>query len=234
MPTLQNDNTHRVYVDRGDGQMVKIGAGRAKNVEGKAADALKALSGVRVLTGDEAKAALEREASPSTGDGLDIGQAVAEGIAEINHLAVSAPLRVVVGDDQAPYGPPSGTVSTKGAEAAKSPEAARQFADGEATVVGKVGEQEQPFHGVPTHDVVHNEQVDSARAAEALAREIAGIGEDDDEGEAFDLSSASDEDIDGLSGEALEDAVRDAGVEGRSSMNAEQKREALKALRSAQ
>lgn len=228
-PTFLNENTHAVYVD-GDNGDVKLAAGQAKDVSGKAADQLKGMRNVRTLTGDEAKAALERPAGGSTDGDLsgELGNVVAGAVGELSQLATAAPLRVVVGDDQAPYGPPSGTVSTKGIEAAKDEAHRRQFADGEA--IAKVGEQEQPPHGIVTHDVVHNAQVDAAESAEDLARMIAqGIGS----GLPDEVEDDGGDDVDNLSGEALDAAVSEADIAGRSSMSADEKRAALREHRAA-
>jgi hypothetical protein len=94
--------------------------------------------------------------------------------AELAASRVSAPLQVVHGDDEAPFGPPTGTISTKALEAAKDPESRRAFAEGEA--VEKVEGAEDVVHSgstKPNSPKVHNQQVDAKEAVEAVAQKQA-------------------------------------------------------------
>lgn len=103
--------------------------------------------------------------------GIDRNLALAEGFAALGG-EISADLQVVVGDDQAPYGPPTGVRSTKVAEAEKGVAERIAFADHEA--LHKVPEPDEKLtaHGVPVSSVVHNAQADAKAEVNDRAQEI--------------------------------------------------------------
>jgi hypothetical protein len=91
---------------------------------------------------------------------------------EHRRLTVSGPLQRVVGDDQAPLGPPTGTLSTKREEAEK--DLAHRLAFGPNEAKEKVPEPEEKFtgHAVPKGQLVHNEQQENREVANATAEEL--------------------------------------------------------------
>jgi hypothetical protein len=106
-----------------------------------------------------------------------------ERAAALNTEMVAAPLQVVVGDDEAPYGPPSGTITTKAIEAGKDHAHRVAFADHEALnrvpdeLEGNVG-----LTSTPNSAKVHNLQAEAKERAEELAQEQArALGAEADE-----------------------------------------------------
>jgi hypothetical protein len=98
-------------------------------------------------------------------------EAHAEARAALQNSRVSAPLQVVHGDDEAPFGPPTGTISTKSIEAAKDEASRKAFADGEA--LEKVEGAAVTPSGKPNSPAVHNEQVEAKESVDAVAQEQA-------------------------------------------------------------
>jgi uncharacterized protein YifE (UPF0438 family) len=114
MPKLVNRNAHGV---RAGGQRLR--AGQVKDVSGDAADALSSINGVETANSDDEKAWESylnvKRGNPS---GTDSGKASLDAqVAEVRRAGrlagVALPLNQVVGDDDAPLGPPSGTITTK-------------------------------------------------------------------------------------------------------------------------
>jgi hypothetical protein len=116
--------------------------------------------------------------SDKTG-GMVLDEVLAEKRAEARMVSVAAPLQVVVGDDEAPYGPPTGERSTKAQEAEKDLAHRLAFADHEALgTISTEDLKEETRYGVPNGILVHNEQAANKEAAEAVAQEIVDVLED--------------------------------------------------------
>lgn len=181
-----NDNTHDAYVP-GDGrELVRVPRGHVLSVQEDSAlhRGAQRTSNLREVTEDEAQDV--RESLVSGGDLGEVtrlgglGNEVASATAELSHAVASAPLQVVVGDDQAPYGPGTGTVTTKQAIVQDGgSEEYQAFAQGEPK--GKVEQQEgapnqdgEPLgpHGTPVSSQVHNEQVAARDTVEEIARDL--------------------------------------------------------------
>lgn len=127
MPTVVNRNSHRVSSGG-----YKLSAGQVKEVSGEEADALTGISGVEEASQDEQDAYAGRSArSQGMGQLGAVTKLAAE--AKIAHrtLLVSIPLQTVIGDDAAPHGPNTGTITTKQALAKEDPELRRHFAPNE-------------------------------------------------------------------------------------------------------
>jgi hypothetical protein len=91
--------------------------------------------------------------------------------------SVSEPLQRVVGDDEAPFGPPTGEVSTKVDEARKGVAERIAFADHEA--LDPVDEPDELLtpHGIEKSQVIHNRQNEALLAAQPdLSEEGDGDG----------------------------------------------------------
>lgn len=119
MPTLVNRNAHGV---RNGGY--RLGAGEVRDVSGDEADVLSGISGVETAKKEDKEAA-DRHGSRSRsaeapGQLRQVQAAAAEVRVQGRNLLVVIPLQTVIGDDAAPYGPPSGTVTTKQAIANES------------------------------------------------------------------------------------------------------------------
>jgi hypothetical protein len=129
MPTLVNRNAHGV---RSGGY--RLGAGEVRDVSGEQADALSSINGVETASDEES-----REYKGRGSGGKEAGtpgrlRSMQEHYAQVRlagkTLTVVIPLQEVIGDDAAPYGPPSGTITTKQA-LAEDPEQRKHFADHE-------------------------------------------------------------------------------------------------------
>jgi hypothetical protein len=189
MADYVNDNAHPIRVNDSDGVLRRIRSGEVVSASGKFADRLKSTNGVRSATKEDVKAhtaAVEARSGAARGPTPEHAQAdaVREARREVGALTVSGPNSVVIGDDQAPHGPGSGTVTTKQAVAAKTKGHDPHFAPNEAHQVGPVEGDEATVGGatVPSGREVHNSQVANAErteeAASALA-ELAGSGDDE-------------------------------------------------------
>lgn len=178
---FRNDNSHDIYVSDGS-KLRRIRPGRGVEALGEFAKNLKATNGVSEVKGDDAKAALDVNTTPAATDPTiegTLGARAAETLAEASRVIVSAPLQVVVGDDQAPFGPPTGVKSTKQQEAAKGEAERRAFAEGEP--LKRVEPLEPaPETGTSSADA-HNAQADARDAVEEFAEQLAQVGSSDDD-----------------------------------------------------
>lgn len=188
-----NKNTHAAHVKGNDGQLVRLAPGQVVNADGAFADNLSTTPGVAEASSADKKAwegtaaATETEAAP-TPSSL-VNDAIVEARAAATKL-LAATNQLVIGDDQAPYGPPSGVVTT--AQAVKDKEHFAHLSAGHVgevdggTAEGKIGGSE-----VPTSAEVHNSQVERTAAVDDLAKALAGLhgGSDepaDGEGDTYD------------------------------------------------
>lgn len=252
-PVIRNDNSHAVYP--GGKRDLRLEAGEVSVREGDEADALLALDGVNELGGDEGQSALDAyraERGPVT-TGESGAAKLEREVAEVRNAATlvgtSAPLQRVIGDDQAPLGPPTGTISTKAVEAAKSDAQRAAFGDHEALPGEKVTTPQVPSPaGGPTGDEVHDRQVETTEAVDEVAQglipaEHAARGVTGADGE-VDLEEVLDDDDDGdgevarddagartyedVKGDDLDKLATDRNIEGRSSLKADEIRAALR------
>jgi len=129
VPTVINRNSHRVSSGN-----YKLSAGQVKEVSGEEADALTGISGVESASQeDQDNYAASRSGPQEGGPGQLRNVTALAAEARLRHrtLLVTVPLQTVIGDDAAPYGPPTGTITTKQALSKGSEEDRRRFAPGE-------------------------------------------------------------------------------------------------------
>jgi hypothetical protein len=136
MPLFQNTNSHAVRTEDNDGRRRRVRTGEVLSADGAFADRLKAINGVETAS----KADLETYQKSRQADtgGQDARAPLAAKLGEVRAAAaalLTALDQVVVGDDQAPFGPPTGTITTKQAAGAKEPHA---FGTNEAFQSGQV------------------------------------------------------------------------------------------------
>lgn len=188
MPTYINENPHPIRVPSQEGQVLaipRIPAGAVVEADGYYADRLSQTAGVREATGDEASAYQERQErrrERNMDPGPALRQAAADQVGPVRQqarlLSVVGPLQRVIGDDTAPYAPPTGTVTTKQAvrrEAVASGEMAQAqaFGPNEATYTIEGVEPENPLDAtVRTQPAIHNYQALSQVAAEEAANQV--------------------------------------------------------------
>lgn len=119
---------------------------------------------------------------PGDGSRLQAKLAIGPARQSLRQQVVVAPLQRVVGDDAAPQGPPSGTITTRFAAATSGEEGDLEaFAQGEEKVA--LGEKIEVAGDASDLDVlagratgaqIHNAQVDNGQAAEEAARQFIG------------------------------------------------------------
>ncbi len=189
MPTYINGNAHAIRVPRDDKDTTggrRLVPGQVVEADSAFADALAATPGVRTATSDERERWQNSLAGVGAGGSRIAAKATLGDISQALRVAnVVAPLQRVVGDDAAPQGPPSGTITTRGAAATSGkPGDLEAFAQGEELVMQgvKIDGADTPS-GVQALDSgitqaqVHNAQVDNAERAEMVARAVIA-GED--------------------------------------------------------
>lgn len=178
-PSFVNDKSHPVRVKDEDGTERRIVPGRVVEAEGKFADNLSA-AGLSTATDEDARSweneSARRSGGVTDGPATRLAAKLALGpIRVLGRVAVAAPLRRVVGDDSAPLGPPSGTISTKAAEAAKDDRSREAFADFEALPGESIEHAGTPNPSLPvgatvSSEEIHNAQVANAEQAEDVAQ----------------------------------------------------------------
>lgn len=134
MPELINNLPHRVAVTDSEGRVHKLASGQVKSVDGGAADLLLGIEGVETASSedkDNYQANKRGVMSDATSGKQSREAAYAEARAQARAINVSVPLNEVIGDNDAPLGPPSGVITTKQAVAGLGPEEKRAYADHE-------------------------------------------------------------------------------------------------------
>lgn len=176
---LVNKNPHDAYVKNNDGTLQRVLPGQVVNADGGFADRLQETPGFDSASQSDKKAWAE---SNSTADAENVEQTpsgkINKALGDLRTAAqafLAATNQVVIGDDQAPYGPPSGTVTT--VQAVNDP---AHFGTHSAAHVGPVGEGDTAadlIGGVEqaTGAHVHNSQVEAADAANSVAEQLAGL-----------------------------------------------------------
>lgn len=173
-PSFVNDKAHRVTTTDNDGKSVRLRAGQVVDADGAYADRLQGL-GLPTASDDDRERYESSRRRKRGGEGsrrLAAKRALAPARSALRALTTVAPLQVVIGDDQAPYGPPTGTITTKQALAQESEEGRKAFADGEAIPGDVVADGQTPDTRLaqqPTGVEVHNAQEQASRVAQAAA-----------------------------------------------------------------
>jgi len=159
---VKNELHHRVVV----GDATVPGDSVAWVEDDEAVKTLTSYEGVTKLNQSDGKAAVDAQsAGPSEeSPGEDEHRRLAELAVEHRTSATSAPLQLVVGDDDAPLGPPQGTVTTKQMAAAEGPTEKSAFADHEH-MPEDLGEQASD---------VEQRQAERTAAVEEVAARLAG------------------------------------------------------------
>lgn len=172
MAELANNNPHWIYVDKGDGNLVGVGPGQIINASGDFEQNLRNTPNVGEPTDEQRE---KRDAAQQAGERPtqlkdETLTAPMLEASRLGNTAVSAPLQEVIGDDDAPYGPPTGTITTKQAVAQEGPVEKERFADHER-LPDDLGENASP---------VEREQAAAKQRAEEVLQE-AQAAEPDEE-----------------------------------------------------
>jgi len=132
-PDLVNTLDHPVRVTDENGQTVRVVPGQVITADGATADRLTAIEGVETATDEhrDAYAASRAPVSDVASAKLGAEQHVSDLRAASRMASTAVPLNQVIGDDDAPLGPPSGTITTKQAVARSGPEQKAAYADHE-------------------------------------------------------------------------------------------------------
>lgn len=164
MPYFKNDNDHPIRVDDGSGNLRRIAPGSIVDATGQFADNLKDTGGVSQASKEDREKWVEgRRVSTERTDEQKRNARIGEARVEARSLAVAVPLTRVVGDDAAPDGPPSGTITSAATVAAKGRDEKQAFAPGEADPADADNEQLPP---------VHRQQAENARDVAEKAAEV--------------------------------------------------------------
>jgi hypothetical protein len=174
-----NKNPHFAAVENNDGKLQRIQPGEVVEADGGFADRLSRCPGVESASSADKKAWDGRNDTAAVASAGPTPQsAVQDALAEARgHIAAATAAlnQIVIGDDQAPYGPPSGVVTT--VQAVKDPEhfgplsAAHVGPVPDAdTAAGKIGGLEQA-----TGAEVHNSQVEAHNLVGDVASELAAL-----------------------------------------------------------
>ncbi len=161
MPKLVNKNAHGV---RANG--ARLMAGQVRDVDGEEADALKGIPGVETASADDEKAWDAKRGGGATSEGAGLTAGIEGAVRQRRHdsrrESVAVPNNVVVGDDEAPIGPPTGTITTKQAVSKEGPIEKQAFADHEA----EPGDEELEGTGeVHSQQAVARAELDEATQA---------------------------------------------------------------------
>ena len=165
---MKNTNPHYIYVDAGNGTSKRVAPGQVVSVDGDVEKNLKATSGVESASESDYKEYVDSRSGHSSEetDEMRRNREFGELRAQADQIAVAAPLQVVVGDDDAPYGPPSGTITTKEAivKGDTDPQTRERFADHEK-FEGELGENASEVEKVQAE----RKSAVNAKAEELLA-----------------------------------------------------------------
>lgn len=174
-----NKNTHIAVVKNNDGKLQRLAPGEVVNADGAFADALAQCPGVQSASSADKQAWQSRnDTSAAANSDPTPASATQDALAEARrHIAAATAAlnQIVIGDDQAPYGPPSGVVTT--VQAVNDPE---HFGPLSADHVGRVdgaGTAEGQIAGIAqaTGAEVHNSQVEVSKQTADLAEQLASL-----------------------------------------------------------
>ena len=150
MPKLVNRNDHAVRARDENGRSHRLRPGQVVDADGAQADALKGVSGVESASSSDEDAyneTLAQGSSDEVGEGQTAMELYAKARLDGKILTVVLPLQEVIGDNAAPFGPPTGTITTKQAIAAEAdPDSltSKAFGDHERTADQADDEMLQP------------------------------------------------------------------------------------------
>jgi hypothetical protein len=172
MPELVNNLEHPVRVRDDDGETVRVVPGQIVSVDGRAADELSAIEGLDTPTDEDRDAWEARNQLTSAVDsGKESLQNAYAALRVRGKASLTAvPLNQIVGDNDAPIGPPSGTITTKQAVARLGPAEKRAFADHErlpeeASNEGLSDVERAQAEAKALVEDIHNEVLEEAQAA---------------------------------------------------------------------
>jgi hypothetical protein len=114
MPKFVNRNAHTIRVREKDGQpLTRVVPGQVVEASGAFADALKGTNGVETASDADQKTWEAQSTPEEYGETPELlqHQPIAPLLNEARKRNVSDPLQVVIGDDEAPLGPPTGEVA---------------------------------------------------------------------------------------------------------------------------
>lgn len=131
MPKLVNKNAHGIRVTSEDGRETRLRAGQVMEASGELADLLSGVANVQPAKKEDVDAweAVLAASRHDAGQGMD--NILAQARVAVSQATISAPLNVVIGDNDAPMGPPTGTVTTKQAMMREGGDNKRAFGDHE-------------------------------------------------------------------------------------------------------
>ena len=134
MPDLVNKLDHPARVTDENGQPVRVVPGQVVSVDGKVADQLTAIDGIESASGED-KEAWEAQQGGLPSDIPSTRESAMEHYSEMRTrgraASIAVPLNEVIGDNDAPLGPPSGTITTKQAVVRQSEADRAAYADHE-------------------------------------------------------------------------------------------------------
>jgi hypothetical protein len=197
-----NKNTHDAFVQNNDGTLQRIVPGEVLNVDGAFADRLGSTPGVESASSADKKAWESRNDSPAAANveptpGSKLNDAIVQARAAASAL-LAATNQIVVGDDQAPFGPPSGTVTT--VQAVKDPEHFGPLSAPHVGAVPDAGTAEGQIGGLAQASgaEVHNSQVEAHETVEPLAKALASLhaGGEPVDGDGDELADLTGDEID--------------------------------------
>jgi len=137
MPKLYNGLAHAIRVTDSDGRQHRLRAGEVRNVDGEAADMFNEIDGVDTANSDQEEAWADQQTrlngtvNDVDGGKMSMDAALTEARVAARHIAVATPLNQVIGDNDAPMGPPSGVITTKQAVARTGVREKMAYADHE-------------------------------------------------------------------------------------------------------
>jgi hypothetical protein len=223
MPEFVNNLDHPVRVANDQGESVKVRPGQVINADGAFADNLKAIDGVDEATDEDREAWENRDPTVSdiTSGKVSLEQELSDARVRGRVASIAVPLNQVIGDDNAPIGPPSGTITTKQAVARIGPVEKRAFADHERLPeeagnerLNEVERVQAELKGVV--EDVHNEALEAAAEAGLEGATLEPTSEGSLSGEGR-VATGDDDDSDSssdqpLRGQALDDALNEKGL----------------------
>jgi hypothetical protein len=171
MPSyLYNETDGPIRVDDGQGHLRRFPPGQPVQVSGDLEKNAGGVEGLRSATDEEVNAA-SGEPQPGSRD-VTRDQALADLSAYARTVTVAVPLNEVIGDDEAPYGPPSGTITTKQAVArgAENSSERQRFGQHEWLPEDAEGRDLSP---------VQEAQAQASGRVEAMTEKIQNLGPDD-------------------------------------------------------
>lgn len=168
---VYNETDGPIRVDDGRGNLRRFPPGSVVPVSGDLESNALEAEGLRTATDEEVEKSQGGDMQPGSRD-VTRDNALADLSAYARTVTVAVPLNEVIGDDEAPFGPPSGTITTKQTAAREAASSTERMAFGGLEWLPEDAEKREL-------GPVQEAQAQATGRVEAMTEKVQNLGPDD-------------------------------------------------------